>query len=135
MGVDAYSFVSALNGIIAQRLVRVNCPHCSGPVVPSAALLAESGIDMIAAGSMHFMAGNGCGQCRGTGFKGRKAIGELLLLNDEIRELIVSRQPFRLVREAACRNGTRMLREIAVDLVASGQTTLQEINRVTFVAR
>ena len=74
------------------------------------------------------------GQCRGTGFKGRKAVAELLSLNDEIRELIVAREPIRRVKEAARRNGTRYLREAALDLVRSGETTLQEINRVTFVA-
>lgn len=135
MGVDPYSFVSALNGVIAQRLLRVNCPACSQPVVPDPALLAESGIDGSRAEGAHLMAGCGCGACRGTGFKGRRAIGELLLLNDEIRELIVARAPLRLIREAAERNGTRQLREIAVDIALSGQTTLQEINRVTFVVR
>ena len=84
--------------------------------------------------AMKFRAGRGCGHCRGTGFKGRKAIGEILVLNDEIRELIVAREPIRLIREAARRNGTRFLREVAVDMVGRGETTLQEINRVTFVA-
>ncbi|ALK97524.1 general secretion pathway protein GspE [Massilia sp. WF1] len=133
MGVDPYSFVSALNGVIAQRLLRVNCPACARPVEPDPVLLAESGIDD-AAGA-RFMAGHGCGECRGTGFRGRRAIGELLLLNDEIRELIVARAPLRLIREAAERNGTRQLRDIAVGIALAGHTTLQEINRVTFVVR
>jgi general secretion pathway protein E len=135
MGVDPYSFVSALNGILAQRLLRVNCTGCAQAHRPSDELLAESGMTAIDAAQVDFRAGTGCGQCRGTGFKGRKAIGELLLLNDEIRELIVAREPVRLIRDAARRNGTRLLREIALDMVARGETTLQEINRVTFVAR
>ena len=133
MGVDPYSFVSAMNGIIAQRLVRINCPACSVETQPDAKLLADSGLTAAMAANMHFHKGRGCGQCRGTGYKGRKAICEILLLNDVIRELIVSRQPTRLVREAARRNGTRFLREAALDAVANGETTLQEINRVTLV--
>jgi len=78
MGVDPYSFVSALNGILAQRLVRLNCPHCATEDHPDAALLADSGIDAEAAADFHFLSGRGCGQCRGTGFKGRKAIAEML---------------------------------------------------------
>ena len=134
MGVDPYSFVSALNGILAQRLVRVNCLECTVEDHPDEELLAYSGIDPAAAAGMKFRSGSGCGHCRGTGFKGRKAIGEILVLNDPIRELIIAQQPIRLIREEARRNGTRFLREIAVDLVGRGETTLQEINRVTFVA-
>jgi general secretion pathway protein E len=134
MGVDPYSFVSALNGVIAQRLVRVNCLHCSAPYVPSETLLADSGLTRASTAAYSFHASNGCGQCRGSGFKGRKAISELLTLNDEIRELIVAREPIRKIKDAACRNGTRFLREAALDLVANGETTLEEINRVTFVA-
>ncbi len=132
MGVDPYSFVSALNGIMAQRLVRVNCPHCTVEQIPDAQVLADSGIMQHEAG-MLFRAGLGCGQCRGTGFKGRRAIGEILVLNDQIRELIIAREPVRHIREAARSNGTRFLRDIAVDMVSRGETTLQEINRVTFV--
>ena len=134
MGVDPYSFVSALNGVLAQRLVRVSCPHCSAPYVPSDSLLADSGLTRAATAAYDFRAGNGCGQCRGSGFKGRKAISEILNLNDEIRELIVAREPIRKIKDAARRNGTRYLREGALELVANGETTLQEINRVTFVA-
>jgi general secretion pathway protein E len=134
MGVDPYSFVSAMNGIMAQRLLRVNCPHCSTEFVPDATLLADSGVSAEQAAGMHFRAGRGCGQCRGTGYKGRRAIGEILYLNEEIRELIIARQPLRLIREAAQRNGTRFLRELALDRVACGETTLQEINRVTIAA-
>ncbi len=133
MGVDPYSFVSAMNGIIAQRLVRMNCSACKVEVKPNAQLLEDSGLTKKDAAHMHFYKGRGCGQCRGTGYKGRKAICEILLLNDVIRELIISRKPTRLVREAARRNGTRFLREIALDAVANGETTLEEINRVTLV--
>jgi len=135
MGVDPYSFVSAMNGIMAQRLVRVSCPHCAVEDHPDAGLLADSGISPEQARTMKFRAGQGCGQCRGTGFKGRRAIGEILYLNDEIREAIIARQPIRVIREAAARNGTRFLREIALEMVARGETTLQEINRVTLVAQ
>lgn len=134
MGVDPYSFVSALNGIVAQRLVRVNCTQCISDDTPDDALIEESGISLADARNIKFRAGHGCGHCRGTGFKGRKAIAEVLYLNDEIRELIIARQPVRLVREAAKRNGTRFLREGALDLVFKGESTLQEVNRVTFVA-
>ncbi len=134
MGVDPYSFVSALNGIMAQRLIRVNCTHCAAEVRPDADLLAASNLGEDEARGMRFFAGTGCGQCRGTGFKGRKAIAEILYLNDQIRELIITRQPARIIREAARNNGTRFLRESAVDLVRCGETTLQEINRVTFVS-
>ena len=81
-----------------------------------------------------FKMGRGCGQCRGSGYRGRKAIAETMLLNDELRELIATRQPIRAVKEAARRLGTRDLREAALDLVRAGETTLTEINRVTFVA-
>lgn len=134
MGVDPYSFVSAMNGIMAQRLVRVSCPHCADEDHPDAGLLADSGISPEQARSMNFRASRGCGQCRGTGFKGRRAIGEILYLNDEIREAIIARQPVRVIREAAMRNGTRFLRDIALEMVSQGETTLQEINRVTLVA-
>jgi general secretion pathway protein E len=107
MGVDAYNLVSALNGVLAQRLVRTFCKACKGA---------------------------GCGECRGTGFKGRKAIGELLVLDDELRELIVARAPARQLKEAARKAGTLPLREAALQLVQAGETTLEEINRVTFVA-
>jgi general secretion pathway protein E len=132
MGVDPYSFVSALNGIVAQRLVRINCPDCRRPAQPDQRLLADSGIEGEAAG-YRFMAGQGCGTCRGTGFKGRKAIAEFLVLDDELREMIVANAPIRQIKERARQGGTRMLREAALDLVRAGETTLQEINRVTFV--
>jgi general secretion pathway protein E len=134
MNVDAHSFVSALKGIVAQRLVRLNCPHCGSVEEPPREVLEESGIAPEAAASFRFMRGTGCGACRGTGYRGRKAIAEVLRMNDEMATLIVSRAPAQAVREAAARAGMRPLREAALDLVRAGETTLQEINRVTAVA-
>ena len=131
MGIDAYAFVSALNGIWAQRLIRLNCPHCSTPVDVSAETLRKSNISCDEARAFQFRLGPGCGECRGTGYKGRKAIAEILALNDELRDLIAEHAPMRLVRETARRNGTRSLREAALALVKSGETTLEEIKRVT----
>jgi general secretion pathway protein E len=133
MEVDSYSFVSALNVVLAQRLVRLNCPGCSAPATPSDELLADSELAPEQAAGMDFHQGKGCGACRGTGYKGRKAVSEILLLNDEIRELIVARAPIRHIKEAARRGGTRYLRESALELVRRGETTLQEINRVTAI--
>jgi general secretion pathway protein E len=107
MGVDPYNLVSALNSVLAQRLVRIYCTRCRS---------------------------RGCHECRGTGFKGRKAVGELLVLNDELRELIVARAPARKLKEAARASGTVPLREAALRLVQNGETSLEEIDRVTFVA-
>ena len=131
MQVDPYSFVSAINGIMAQRLVRINCQHCAVNDTPDSALIIKSGLTQEQASAFNFRKGQGCGQCHGMGYKGRKAIAELLCFNDEIRELIVTREPVRKVKEAARVNGTRSMREAALDLVKRGETTLQEINRVT----
>jgi general secretion pathway protein E len=134
MGVEPYNMVSAVNAILAQRLVRLLCPHCAVDHQPDAELLAESGIDEATCGEFHFRIGRGCGHCRGTGYKGRKAIAELLVLNDEVRELILARAPQRELREAAYRQGMASLRSVALDAVRRGETTLQEINRVTLAA-
>ena len=134
MNVDLYGFVSALNAILAQRLVRLVCPHCAEPAQPDAELLAESGLENVDVSQWKFVVGSGCRECRGAGYKGRKAIAELMILNDELRELITSRAPARVLKEAAQRAGTRFLRDAAFDAVRTGQTTLQEINRVTFVS-
>ena len=131
MNVDPYSFVSAINGILAQRLVRIICPHCAVDDRPDEVLISKSGLDKAALKDYRFRIGQGCGQCRGTGYKGRKAIAELLCFNDEIRELIVTREPVRKVKEAARANGTRTMREAVLDMVMRGETTLQEANRVT----
>ena len=134
MNVDLYGFVSALNAILAQRLVRIVCPHCAEDHAPGAQLLAESGLSPDAGPGWRFRSGRGCRSCRGAGYKGRKAIAELMVLNDELRELITSRAPVRQLKEAALRSGTRLLREAALEAVRHGETTLQEINRVTFVS-
>jgi general secretion pathway protein E len=134
MGVDPYSFVAALNGIAAQRLVRINCPDCSRPHAPPPAQLAASGLEPDDVKGWEFRAGAGCNHCRGTGYRGRKAIAETLLLNDEMRELISSRQPLRTIKEAARNLGTHTLREVALKLLSRGETTLDEVNRVTFIA-
>lgn len=133
MQVDPYSFAAALTGIVAQRLVRLNCPHCSAPVTPSAEQLQVSMIGKEAAG-FNFMAGKGCGHCRSTGYLGRTAIAEIMVLTDELREMIVAREPIRALKEVARRGGTRFLRDAAVELVREGKTSLEEIDRVTFVA-
>src|SRR3954464_3925756 len=133
MNVDLYGFVSALNAILAQRLVRMVCTHCAEPVRPEAELLEESGLAGVDTKDWKFVAGRGCRECRGAGYRGRKAIAELMILNDELRELITGRAPVRQLREVAVKNGTRLLRDAALDAVRGGETTLQEINRVTFV--
>lgn len=134
MGVDPYSFVSALNGIVAQRLVRLLCSHCAVDERPDDRLIEESGIPLDQAHLYKFRSGKGCGQCRGSGYRGRNAIAEILILNDEIRELIVAQEPIRRIKEAARDNGTRFLREAALDMVKQGLTSLEEANRVTIVA-
>jgi general secretion pathway protein E len=134
MGVDAYNFASALNAVLAQRLVRVICRDCAVDARPDAATLAESQIEAGELESYRFMRGRGCARCRGTGYKGRKAIGELLVMSDDLRELIVAREVPRKLKEAARAAGTVPLRESALALVKAGDTTLEEINRVTFVA-
>lgn len=134
MGVDTYSFVSALNGILAQRLMRLICVECSEAYTPSAEELEQSDISIEEGALMNFCRGRGCGNCRGTGYRGRHAIGEVLHLNDELRELIINRAPIRTIKDAAKANGTRFLRNAALDLAAAGKTTIGEVNRVTFVA-
>jgi general secretion pathway protein E len=134
MGVDPYSFTSALNGIVAQRLIRVNCPHCTEDDVPDDAQLADSNLTRDAIAGWTLRAGRGCGHCRGSGYKGRRAIAELLVLSDELRELIVARAPIRALKDAARRGGTRFLRDAALEVARNGETTLTEVNRVTLVA-
>ncbi|KZE30300.1 GspE/PulE family protein [Crenobacter luteus] len=134
MGIDPYAFVSALNGIWAQRLVRLNCPRCAAPYTPDDAELARVQLSRADVADYRFMAGKGCGDCRGTGYSRRRAVAEILILNDELRELIVDKRPIRLIKEAARRNGTRSLREAALELVRRGETTIEEIKRVTLHA-
>jgi len=131
MGIDPYAFVSALNGIWAQRLVRMNCPHCSVHYLPTDAELAGLKLVRQDLAGHRLKLGAGCGDCRGTGYRGRRSIAEILVLNDEIRELIVEKRPIRQIKEAARRSGTRSLREAALDMVRDGETTLHEVKRVT----
>jgi len=133
MGLDPYALVSALNGIWAQRLIRLNCPHCTGPREPGAAELAwlQAWPDHARAG---FRAGSGCGDCRGTGYKGRRAIAEILRLDDELRELVVQKAPVRQIKQAARSKGTRSLIEAALALAAQGLTSLEEVRRVTLAS-
>jgi general secretion pathway protein E len=134
MGIDPYAFVSALNGIWAQRLIRMNCPRCAVQYTPDDAELASAHLAREDVHDYVFMRGLGCGDCRGTGYKGRRSIAEILTLNDEIRELIVDKQPIRRIKAAAAANGTRSLRLAALDLVKRGATTIEEIRRVTLHA-
>jgi type IV pilus assembly protein PilB len=133
MGVEAYNFVSALNCILAQRLVRINCEHCKKPVRYPDSLLIESGLDPAEWREIDCMEGPGCFECGGTGFRGRTAIHELLDLSDRIRELILDRRPASEIKRLAREEGMTFLRESAVEKVRHGITTLKEINKVTFI--
>ena len=133
MGVEPYQFVSALNCVMAQRLVRLICSHCRRKAVVPAALLAESGMDPALAETHTFYEGAGCIDCGGTGFKGRTAVCELLNLSDPIREMILARRPNSEIKRLAHDEGMRFLRESAVEKVMLGMTTMREINKVTFV--
>jgi type II secretory ATPase GspE/PulE/Tfp pilus assembly ATPase PilB-like protein len=133
MGVEAYQFVSALNCVLAQRLVRNICVHCKRQAVVTRAQLVESALDPALEHSGLFYEGAGCMECGGTGYRGRTAICELLDLTDSIRELILSKRPTSEIKKAARDEGMRFLRESAVEQVLKGVTTLREINKVTFV--
>ena len=133
MGVEAYNFVSALNCILAQRLVRVICEHCKTHVRYPASLIEESRLDLREWADFDFAEGPGCIECAGTGYRGRTAIHELLDLTDHIREIILDKRPISEVKRAAREQGMRLLRESAVERVLTGETTLREINKVTFV--
>ena len=129
MGVEAYQFVSALNCVLAQRLVRVICTHCKRPVRVSRAMLEESGLDPAMERTQMFYEGVGCIECNGTGYKGRMAICELLDLTDRIREMILAKRPSSEIKKVAREEGMRFLRESAIEKVFSGLTTLREINK------
>ena len=133
MGVEAYQFVSALNCVLAQRLVRNICVHCKRPATVSRALLEESGLDPALEHTHVFYEGVGCIECGGTGYKGRTAICELLDLSDRIREMILEKRPASEIKKQCRDEGMRFLRESAVERVMQGVTTLREINKVTFV--
>ncbi|MBE0501611.1 MAG: Flp pilus assembly complex ATPase component TadA [Desulfuromonadales bacterium] len=133
MGIDAYNFVSCLNCVAAQRLVRRICSHCKQPIRYDRQTLEESGLSFETYGEIEFKTGVGCEECHGTGFHGRSAIMELLDMNDELRELIVAKAPVSQLKLAARRSGTLFLRDAAIEKMVQGLTTLPEINRVTFI--
>jgi type IV pilus assembly protein PilB len=133
MGVEPYNFVSALNCILAQRLVRLICNSCRTVVHYPPDVLDASGLDSEQWSKVPFYEGQGCIECAGTGFRGRTAIHELLDLSDRIREMILARKPTSEIRRAAREEGMRFLRESALDKVRLGLTTLKEINKVTFI--
>ncbi len=133
MGVEPYNFVSALNCILAQRLVRLICPHCKTTVRYDEEYLVESGLDPAQWRDFPFSEGKGCFECGGTGFRGRTAIHELLDLTERIREMILDKRPTSEIKRAAREDGMTFLRESAVEKVRIGDTTLKEINKVTFI--
>lgn len=133
MGVEPYNFVSALNCILAQRLVRVICPHCKHQVEYDEELLVESGLKPEEWRDQIFYEGRGCFECGGTGFRGRTAIHELLDLSEHIRQMILERRPAPEIKRVAREEGMTFLRESAVDKVREGISTLREINKVTFI--
>ncbi len=133
MGVEPYNFVSALNCILAQRLVRLICVHCKRPVQYPDAYLVESGLNPDEWHDFTFYEGAGCFECGGTGFRGRTAITELLDLSERIREMILDKRPTSEIKRAARDEGMSFLRECAVGRAKGGTTTLKEINKVTFI--
>jgi type IV pilus assembly protein PilB len=133
MGVEVYNFVSALNCILAQRLVRTICEYCVQEVRHDEEMLLISGLDPAQWRDFPFREGRGCIECGGTGYRGRTAIHELLDLTDPIREIILEKKPTSEIRRLAQSEGMSFLRESALDRVRRGLTTLKEINKVTFV--
>jgi type II secretory ATPase GspE/PulE/Tfp pilus assembly ATPase PilB-like protein len=134
MGVEPYNFVSALNCVMAQRLVRVLCPHCKTTAEVSEALLRESGLDPDIYSDQDFYDAAGCAECGQTGFAGRTAVAELLDMSDRIRQLVLERKPAVEIKQAAREEGMTFLRDSALEKVFAGVTTLREINKVTFVS-
>jgi type IV pilus assembly protein PilB len=133
MGIEPYNFVSSLNCILAQRLVRILCVHCKKPVTISRKDLTDSAIDAEQYHDHVFYDAPGCKECNFTGFRGRKAIHEFLDLSDRIREMILEKRPSSELRKVALSEGMTTLRQSAVAKVLAGMTTLKEINRVTFI--
>ncbi|HEY6308451.1 MAG TPA: GspE/PulE family protein [Candidatus Angelobacter sp.] len=133
MGVEPYNFVSALNCVLAQRLVRNICKHCKTPVHYTDPELENNGLNPQEWRDVAFFEGQGCIECAGTGYHGRTAIHELLDLSDRIRELILEKRPSSEIRKAAHEEGMRFLREAALQKVRAGVTTMKEINKVTFI--
>ena len=133
MQVDPYSFVSALNCILAQRLVRVLCPNCKEAVHYGDEQLIESGLDPAKYRDTQFFEARGCANCNSTGYHGRTAIAELLELSDAIREMILVRKPLSEIRKQAKEEGLVFIRQVGLEKVLLGLTSLKELNKVTFV--
>ena len=130
MGIDPYSLTSALGGVWAQRLLRTVCPHCAEPAIPTQRDVAA--LQLIGEGAVgDFRRGRGCGECRGTGYRGRRAVAEILALDDRLRTLIAQRAPMAEIKAEARLQGTRSLRDAALQLARQGLTTLEEVARVT----
>jgi type IV pilus assembly protein PilB len=133
MKVELYNFVSALNCVLAQRLVRRICQHCRHEVRIDRQTLEESSLDPVKYADYPFFEGRGCIECNGTGFRGRAAIAELLDLSDQIRQMILDRRSAADIKRVAREEGMLFLRDSAVRKVLGGHTTLREVNKVTFV--
>ena len=133
MGVEPYNFVSALNCIMAQRLIRLICQNCKKQAVCPPETLVESGLDPTEWAGVPMYEGAGCLECSGSGYYGRSAISELLNLSDRVRELIISRRPTSEIKRAAKEDGMSSLRDSGLRKVRAGLTTLREINKVTFL--
>jgi type IV pilus assembly protein PilB len=133
MGIEPYNFVSSLNCILAQRLVRSLCGYCKQETRVTPELCEDSGLDYEKYRPVPIYTHKGCPECHGTGFKGRKAITEFLDLSDQIREMILERRPSSEIRKAAMKEGMSTLRQAGLEKVLLGETTLREINRVTFI--
>jgi type IV pilus assembly protein PilB len=133
MQVDPYSFISALNCILAQRLVRVLCPKCKSKARYTKQQLEDSGLVYQKYKDRVFYEAKGCEECNRTGYQGRTAIAELLELSDEIREMILEKKPLSEVKKRAKEEGMVFLREVGMDKVLQGITSLRELNKVTFV--
>jgi general secretion pathway protein E len=134
LGIDMYALTSALNGIVAQRLLRTVCRHCAREQAPADDECSVLQLDPLQWTDRSLVHGQGCGDCRGTGYKGRKAIAEILVLNDRLRRMIAERCPIGQLKAEARSTGTRFLREVALELALRGETTLEEVARVTVQA-
>lgn len=130
MGVDPYSFAAALNGIVAQRLLRLNCPQCAEPVAPEPEILQRLSVPESEWGHWQYRVGQGCPHCRGSGYRGRKAIAEVLVFDDELREHITQRASITVLKQLAEQRGLISMRTIGLAMVARGETTLTELVRV-----
>ena len=131
MGVDAYSFTAALNGIVAQRLLRINCRHCVAAANASADQLAMLGLTSAQIADWNLRSGAGCRHCRGVGYRGRHAVAEVLLFDDPLREMVVDRVPISTLKQRALQSGLRPLHDSALHMVRQGETSIEEVLRVT----